>query len=868
MSNPRNDEAYYQDLLYQLLPAVYRGRDKQGDLRRFLDLFGHEFARLRGNIDQLRRDLFIDSCQDWAIAYLADLVGTNIVFNEGARNRADVKNTIRWRRQKGTLSGLEDMGSDISGWGSLAVEMLERLIWSQNLNHLRAHAVHAVSLADGSRLMRLNTPFDLSCRSVDLRPPDQRVGWHQLPNVRFSLWAIPSHPWRNARPAPAGSRRYRFHPLALDQMLSSGGDKRAACRNASEDPARRADICFPHARDVFIRGRDFRDNPQSYFGQASGFSVYEDGILLCTSAETVATRSTVPLMAFEELAATGGMRVADAGLFPAGATFSIRAERLASTASYSPASPFATQFALPGSQGTLNTTTLAYTKGLAFQPGGPQPHHRVMLVAVERLGAVANFPESEIILRNHRGRRLLVYLPALNGLAVGQPFHLYVAEDGSAYFARATHDAGPVDRNPDASAFGAYLPRHLARESLGQARPRPGLRPVGHRAAVYRNLCCWDRPLARPPAPGEVAFDPERGRFVFPAGEEPSGELTVDFRFGTTGETGAGPYFRGERLPATLRVSKSADAPFQTIQAAINAAPAGSLVPVVIEIEDSRTYSEALTINQNFPGGLILQAGLLELPVLEMPVPPPPGNLLSVTGAASRVVLDGLVMSGGGVSVTGAVGTIEFRFCSLDPRNVTLTLAPAGLATAAIANTISGPITASANVSSLRMADSIVQHPAATVFDQTGQIAMSVTGDLVLDRVTVLGEVSARSFEASNTVLLGRFQVTDAAASCLRYSRYTTNAAQAATFRSTTAFPVFVSIRFGHPGYMHLHPNTSPNVRKGGEEGGEMGAFYRAGIPWREQNLGLKLDEYLPAGLVAVPVLTLPPSRFPGVIRV
>jgi hypothetical protein len=54
-------------------------------------------------------------------------------------------------------------------------------------------------------------------------------------------------------------------------------------------------------------------------------------------------------------------------------------------------------------------------------------------------------------------------------------------------------------------------------------------------------------------------------------------------------------------------------------------------------------------------------------------------------------------------------------------------------------------------------------------------------------------------------------------------------------------------------------------VRKGGEDGGEMGCFYQAGIPWREQNVQIKLEEYMPAGLRAAFVDVLPLPRFAGV---
>ena len=123
MSNLGQLEQHYEELIYQLLPQLYRSRDGQGELQKFVEMFGHELARLRANIDQLQQDFFIDSCQEWVIPYIGDLVGTTVLFNSGADNRTDVKNTIHWRRQKGTLAGLEDIAAQIGHWGALAAEM-------------------------------------------------------------------------------------------------------------------------------------------------------------------------------------------------------------------------------------------------------------------------------------------------------------------------------------------------------------------------------------------------------------------------------------------------------------------------------------------------------------------------------------------------------------------------------------------------------------------------------------------------------------------------------------------------------------------------------------------------------------------------
>lgn len=869
MSGRRYDQAYYQELCYRLLPTLYRARDSEGKLLAFLNLFGHELARLHGSIDQLWRDFYIDSCQGWVIPYIGDLLGTEVLYHDDdARNRTDVKNTLAWRRRKGTLDGLEDVAAGTSGWGSLAVEMFERLVWSQNLNHRRMHALHTVDLAHGSRLDRLETPFELAGRSIDLRPADHRVGWHRIRNVDFFLWSIPSHPWRGGVPARVDAERGRFHPLGLDVALHAGGDKGTSCDGADDEGATRPDVCFPRTDDVAIRGRDFRDNPERYFGQPLGFSLYEDGILLCRTRDTVPSQSLEPATAFSELAAEHGIRVADEGLFGAGDHFRIEAVRLSAADPYSTLESFSHHFVIQGAQGSLETAGFTYSQGLPFESGP-----RSFLLRVERLAAATTFPECELIVKSGRGRHLLAFLPELTGLAPGQPVYLYLADDGSSYYGRATHDAGDPDRNPDSGPYGAFLPRHLARGALGQARPRPRSvsQPVRHRLPVYRRLCCWDRELPRPLGSGEVAFDPERGRFRFPPGEEPAGELTADFRFARTGEVGAGPFARAELLPPTHTVSKAADGPdpsiphFRTLQDALDAA-AGAAEAVVVEILDSRTYDEALTLNGDFPGGLTIRAAALEMPVIH----PTAGDPLTVPAGSklAELRLDGLVMAGGDLRVEGDVATLALRFCTLEPSSVGLLFHPAQPeSTLELSRVLSGSVDAGAHASAVLISDAVVHHPDAEPDVPAGPIAVSAPGRLELERVTVLGELAAGVLVASNSILTGLPAVGDPDSSCVRYSRYPATSPPLPTFRGTTALPIFVTTRFAAAGYMHLHPNTAGAVRRGAEEGGEMGAFYRAGIPWREQNTALRLAEYLPAGLVANLVPVLPARRFSGVRR-
>ena len=61
--------------------------------------------------------------------------------------------------------------------------------------------------------------------------------------------------------------------------------------------------------------------------------------------------------------------------------------------------------------------------------------------------------------------------------------------------------------------------------------------------------------------------------------------------------------------------------------------------------------------------------------------------------------------------------------------------------------------------------------------------------------------------------------------------------------------PDFTDLYYGLPGYAQLRLGVPSEIRKGAEDGSEMGAFSHLKQPQRETNLRIRLDEYLPFGL-------------------
>jgi hypothetical protein len=135
MADAPNDRfrRYYAEKLWELIPPIYRHEDgiaaRPGALRALVEVLADQAAILRRSSDRLWEDQLIDFCDDWAVPYLGDLVGTRMVSALDKRGRrADVANTIYYRRRAGTLAVLEGLVADITGWEGTAVEEFRRLV--------------------------------------------------------------------------------------------------------------------------------------------------------------------------------------------------------------------------------------------------------------------------------------------------------------------------------------------------------------------------------------------------------------------------------------------------------------------------------------------------------------------------------------------------------------------------------------------------------------------------------------------------------------------------------------------------------------------------------------------------------------------
>lgn len=230
------------DRLYRLLPAIHRIRDaEQGyPLQALLRTIAEQMNLVEDDIARLYDNWFVETADDWAVPYLADLLGYQPVRAAGALSRElgeagqalnralvprrEVAHLIAQRRRKGTIALLEDLAFDVAGWPTRAVEFFKQLDRAQDIDHLHLDRPGTADLRDGAALERCGSPFDTLAHSVDVRriASRYRVGRHNIPSVGVFAWRMRSYPVTRT-PAycveDAGPHCYTFSVLGQDAPL-------------------------------------------------------------------------------------------------------------------------------------------------------------------------------------------------------------------------------------------------------------------------------------------------------------------------------------------------------------------------------------------------------------------------------------------------------------------------------------------------------------------------------------------------------------------------------------------------------------------------------------------------------------------------
>ncbi len=261
--------------LYQLLPAIYRIKDSEmvvsdhelPPLKALLSILSEEIDMLEENLDQLYDDQFIETCSEWAIPYIGDLIGFQTlapIHDPKFTSRSEVANTIGYRRRKGTLSILEQLARDVTNWDANVVEYFRLLATTQYLNHLRPTNIAVPHLKNWEQLEYVGTPFDTIPRSADLRNISSKRGKYNIPNIGIFLWRIQAFSRTKAMAFQVDGSRYTFHPLEVDSPLY----------NLPKAEASVTDLAQPNNMPVAFKRRLLKEYLINHDGQGKDIFIH------------------------------------------------------------------------------------------------------------------------------------------------------------------------------------------------------------------------------------------------------------------------------------------------------------------------------------------------------------------------------------------------------------------------------------------------------------------------------------------------------------------------------------------------------------------------------------------------------------------
>lgn len=285
------------DRLYELLPVIYRQRDAEQalQLRALLRVIAEQVKVVEDDISQLYENWFIETCQDWVVPYIGDLVGYQVLHEAGepgdvttvegqSRNkilipRRDVAHTIRDRRAKGTLALLEQLAEDVAGWPARAVEFYTLLGWFQNINSLHPKRGRTVDLRDGDALDRIDGPFDELAHTVEVRRivSHRSIGWYNIPSIGLFAWRLKVYSVTKTRARhkrEEGQGAFTFSILGNDSPLYTKQEPKAETQLTS------VELNFPTAirrrsfeRDV-KRAQDLKKSVSDYYGEDKSLFIW------------------------------------------------------------------------------------------------------------------------------------------------------------------------------------------------------------------------------------------------------------------------------------------------------------------------------------------------------------------------------------------------------------------------------------------------------------------------------------------------------------------------------------------------------------------------------------------------------------------
>jgi hypothetical protein len=365
-------------------------------------------------------------------------------------------------------------------------------------------------------------------------------------------------------------------------------------------------------------------------------------------------------------------------------------------------------------------------------------------------------------------------------------------------------------------------------------------------------------------------IDPELGRLVLGAGL--TGEVAVRYHTATVADLGGGAYPRSAALAEVAGIGARTvvlrDSGGSVADALTGLDGAGAVV-----LDTTAILAGPVRLAPAADGVLALVAADGRAPVLELT-----DDLVVAAAPDSTVVLDGLLVTGGGLLIEppeAGVATVVIRDCTLVPgRSLHRDGSP-------VFPTAPSVVVAEGELR-LRLERSIVGgiHAAPqTDVALRGCVVQAFAGELAIggpggaaggrlsaDASTVIGAVRLTSVGTVSNCLLagqegepGSVTVERRQKGCVRFSFVPVDALVPRRFRcqpdgeaaARDVRPRFASLRYGDVGYAQLRATVAPEVRQGADDESELGAFHDLHERARISNLCVRLGDFLPAATEA-----------------
>lgn len=893
--------------LYELLPAIYRIRDAEqgGALKSLIAIIAEQVEALEENLAQSYDDHFIETCRNWVVPYIGDLVGYRALHGVApgiASQRGEVANTIGYRRRKGTASMLEQLARDVTGWNARAVEFFELLATNQYMNHIRLHNEVTPDLRQWEHLERLDTAFDTIPRTVNVRRISTEKGKHNIPNIGIFLWRLNDYPLTGSPAFQIDRSRFMFSPLGINTPLFTSPETEDEITHLAEP----INVPEPISRRVL----------DAYL--ADYYGVGEDGLRKSIVLRTGAGDDS-EVVDSSHIAVCNLSDVEEQRILISGHTdgqYRLAFDGHSTGAIDHDATPADIQSALEELdaitagdvtvEGTVTATEIDVTVHFN-NPASSIAYPSISIDVSELNPADVETGITATAIKNwaHRPLDKVAIDPVLGRIALpsNKPQRIHIAgRDEGQYTLGFEGNEVTVNYNATIDEL---------RTAFSELSNLPET-DVMIRGTVAENevdfVVAFGGTLSGVNV-SPITVSPESSATVTELAWAGSADanLLVDFRYGFSAAMGGGEYERrgtfkfdeGQQIIATV---SDGDAIQDILPGAGDSG--------AVQINSSGRFEESLSVELLASQQLELRARNENRPTVVLNE-----DLVITGGEESELYLNGLLISGARVILpaeNNALRSVTFRHCTLVP-GLTLTIDGEPLqpntpslivemenVTVVIEHCIMGGIRADRGAT-IKIDDSIIDATAATNIafgplqdSQQAEANNDVPGgSLEISNSTVIGQVFADTItSASNVIFFSEpssentvpVRAVDKQTGCVRFSyvppgsvvprRYRCQPDMAAreaiaAVQSRQRIPISeqqqenitsgvqarlrpsFSTRYGSPDYCQLLLSTPVEIRTGADDESEMGAFHQLYQPQRETNLRVRLDEYLRFGLEA-----------------